>query len=407
MEGILLWSVIIATIVIITCYARMKDGVVNIFIMLVALVIGASWDTQDRANDGMLSTPQSHEYASRGLNSQDNKCAPGGVQAIPHSASQTYGSNTPIDRLCQNDTRTIADLSTGSPYKNADKLTGATPRQNESMRHDMIFEFEPFEPGGFAPLYRENPQYNVASTNAGDYRLYVGGGSINAAFLRLLQKEQNLRCGGQSGNYAKLHHLLLSASGATGRLVSAMDIPNAKPLLGELRLAGAFGQSGRCVKGDCVGFEKCNASVFIDVFKADARPLNGKNVAMLYVVGPKGERCKGPKTKGSGPLLNKEDFLATVELLGRRALEAVHHYNNTRAPQSGTDHTQLPKIEEVRWCLVSGGVYRHTDATKDEIAKATLDGMMSAACTGLRVRFAYDEGEFLHAYEMHTIAQER
>ena len=61
--------------------------------------------------------------------------------------------------------------------------------------NSLTFEFEP-EPNGYSPLYLTNPSHNPASINAGDCRLYVGGGgAINAAFLRPLKKEQGRNCG--------------------------------------------------------------------------------------------------------------------------------------------------------------------------------------------------------------------
>merc|ERR1711974_71134 len=80
------------------------------------------------------------------------------------------------------------------------------------------------------------------------------------------------------------------------------------------------------------------------------------------------------------------------------ALEAVDRYNRGWARSSTPGQAQLPIIEEIRWCLVSGGVYRHGDASKVDVAKATLHGMMSAACGDLRVPFAYDDNCFLQAY---------
>lgn len=270
----------------------------------------------------------------------------------------------------------------------------------------ITFEFEP-KPDEFSPLYLTDPSRFSASTNAGDYRLYVGGGAINAAFLALLKQEQGLECGKRSEDYIKLHGSLLRASRATGTLVSAADLPDGKLFLDKLGLAGSFGQVGPELEGDCEGFEGCNGSVFIDVFEARVRPLHDKNVAMLYVVGPKGKGCRGPKGKDSGPLLDKKQFVTVVEGLGLRALEAVAKYNCDWAASSMADHVSLPNIEEIRWCLVSGGVYRHPDVSKVEVAKATLDGMTSAAsASGLRVTFTYDENCFVRAFNGDIAAEE-
>eukprot|EP00930_Biecheleria_cincta_P059954 TRINITY_DN4566_c0_g1_i2.p1 TRINITY_DN4566_c0_g1~~TRINITY_DN4566_c0_g1_i2.p1 ORF type:complete len:324 (+),score=55.60 TRINITY_DN4566_c0_g1_i2:59-1030(+) len=123
-----------------------------------------------------------------------------------------------------------------------DQTAAAASQTTESRsRNGIIFRFEP-KPEQFSPLYLTDPTHATASTNAGDYRLYVGGGAINCAFLELLKQEQGLRCGKRSEDYMKLHHSLLCASRASGTLVSAADIPDGKHLLETLRLAASFGQ---------------------------------------------------------------------------------------------------------------------------------------------------------------------
>jgi len=248
------------------------------------------------------------------------------------------------------------------------------------------FKFDPDPAPDFSPLYLPGPGPNTAAVNAGDYKLYVGRGAINGAFEKLLKKEQGE--GGSCDQYAVLHDALLSASISQGR--SLVAAPAAEPSLQELRLAASFGQAGQ--DGTKVG------SVFIDVFDASARPLNEKNVAMLYVVGPKGEECTFPVQEGSGPHLAKEAFLDSVQLLGRRAVEAVAEYNS-RWAGSTVSSQELPKIEEIRWCLVSGGVYRHGQASKFDVAKATLQGMSFAPDANLTVTFTYDENVFEQAHK--------
>jgi len=108
---------------------------------------------------------------------------------------------------------------------------------------------------------------------------------------------------------------------------------------------------------------------------------------MLYAVGVKGEGCQGPK---QGPLLNKERFLSGVQRLAKRALEVVGTYNS--------DWAAGDPIEEVRWCLVSGGVYCHPAVEKLEVAAATIQGMREAAVSIL-VTFTYDEDVFRRAFD--------
>ena len=55
-------------------------------------------------------------------------------------------------------------------------------------------------------------------------------------------------------------------------------------------------------------------------------------------------------------------------------------------------------MEEIRWCLVSGGKYKHPDATKEEVARATLAGMIAVKDKPLTT-FTYDEDVFRVAFE--------
>ena len=58
--------------------------------------------------------------------------------------------------------------------------------------------------------------------DAGDHRLYVGGGSINFAFGEALKQQQGLQFGYSSKEYAVLHESLVAASRADrGALVHA------------------------------------------------------------------------------------------------------------------------------------------------------------------------------------------
>ncbi len=53
------------------------------------------------------------------------------------------------------------------------------------------FEFEK-KPADFSPLYLSHPERATAARNAGDYFLYLGGGSINCAFGRLIKTTHGL-----------------------------------------------------------------------------------------------------------------------------------------------------------------------------------------------------------------------
>lgn len=274
---------------------------------------------------------------------------------------------------------------------------GSTLHSNCKERTGFLFEPRPDK---FSPLYLKDPERNTAACNAGDYLLYLGGGSINGAFGKLLEKEQGLAFLGDhpkampvQTDYQDLHALLLKASRERGgKMVVASELPNTSGFLKGARLTECFAVAGEAFGKEDPRFEAAVGSAFIDVFEEASRPLHQRNVAMLYVVGPKGEGGFA----GQGPLLPLDTFLASVERLGRHALQLVVDYNTAQVKQDLAH--QLPFIDEVRWCLVSGGVYRHSNASKLDVASATLRGMMRVGGNKPMITFTYDEDVFQRAY---------
>lgn len=183
-------------------------------------------------------------------------------------------------------------------------------------------------------------------------------------------------------------------------MVSSADVLEAKQRLEHLKLAAAFGRAGPPREDDQVeDLKGSTESVFIDVFSEEGRPFDPKNVAMLYVVGPKGEGCTGPKSEGSGALLETvEEFLDTVKRMAATSVRSIAEYNQLVAEGSG-GAAGLPAIEEIRWCLVSGGVYCHSGSSKVDVAEATLQGMLSVKGVPLTITFTYDQDSFRLADE--------
>ena len=53
-----------------------------------------------------------------------------------------------------------------------------------------------------------------------------------------------------------------------------------------------MGMAGCPDKRDAPGFSGSSGSIILDVFDKRCRPLDKRNVAMLYVVGPRGQGSK-------------------------------------------------------------------------------------------------------------------
>eukprot|EP00439_Symbiodinium_sp_Y106_P078689 s699_g17.t1 len=221
---------------------------------------------------------------------------------------------------------------------------------------------------GYTPVFYDDPGTNTASVNAGDYNLYVGGGAINLAFL----KELGLP---RSNKYLDLHKAMLKAASSTpGQLVASSALPGTEvdAFLSELGLMASFARVPAVNGPDAVV-----GAAFLDVLGPEHRPRSAKNVAMLYVVGPKGTGATG----GQGPTVDSNAaFLQSVEEMAANALLAE----------------TLPRIQEVQFCLVSGGVYMHPESSKLDVAAAIVRGLRRAAETKAAptVRFAYDSNSF-------------
>ena len=139
-----------------------------------------------------------------------------------------------------------------------------------------------------------------------------------------------------------LHESLIAASNASrGALVHAREIPEARFLLRQLKLSNAFCRSG------CRGGKDATGAVILDVFEVESRPSSPLNVAMLYVVGPKGQRA-GRKLDFKGPQpYPRREFLVAIEDLGQKALELVAAYNEIITKEVPTNPSTIKKYKMV------------------------------------------------------------
>ena len=200
----------------------------------------------------------------------------------------------------------------------------------------------------FTPVYDPDPPLNTASVNAGDYCLYVSGGSINLAFMRALGLPNNgdpeAKKDTTVNDYMPLHEAMFHAAlEKPGKLVPLSKAgENAASCAKKLRLMGSFARLP--LKGTLPGVPQESPSpvgiTIVDVFGAKSRPLHEKNVAMVYTVGPKG---KGAPVDHGDFIEEPADFLNSVEEMANNMLMAVYEYNQMAAIEDGT--TGLPQIE--------------------------------------------------------------
>lgn len=290
----------------------------------------------------------------------------------------------------------------------------------------FVFEEPPTQ--GFPPIYLKDASDNTVSTNAGDYFLYVGGGGVNREFCRVLVQCLPVDAGSDAmmpmtrdyiSEYDTLQTRLLKKSRQTGGGVvsaGAMQLgeydfqtfsDECKSDMGQLEIlaslckagphasetdgdADASTQKGSELSGEDKKYAGSTGAAFLHIFSANGRPNKCvNNIGMLYVIGP-----RGPMSGGHGPVMEEKDqFLASMAKLGKTSMEVINAY---REKVSGFEG--LPDIDQVRWSLVSGGIYRHHEASKIDVAEATIRGMSSVA-SDVQITFLYDDDAFRLASE--------
>lgn len=270
---------------------------------------------------------------------------------------------------------------------------------------DFTFAEAP-APGCFTPVYPKDPGANLASMNAGDYFLYVGGSAINRAFSDALWNA------GQDPRekFEYLHKALLDkASEKPGELCwlrpemlhpkSWRDwaLTDVQALCGLVPAAvpGLGSTDAQLAEIRPVGL------VALTVFPSRKRPCGSdQNVGMVYTVGP---NCGPVRKKGRRDCdrLSVEQFQRVLESLGHAVGATVAGYNRQRLEAGGSPAP--PRIDVTRVCLVSGGVYKHPDASKEQVAAALLRGLAAAHQAGgehsPRCDFAWDDDVFKTAWE--------
>ena len=160
-------------------------------------------------------------------------------------------------------------------------------------------------------------------------------------------------------------------------------------LLRELRLKECVGKAG---PADCSNkallFESRVGSVFLSIFEDGTNPLHERNMGMIYALGPKGHGGGGPKGRLNEPTFDEKAFIKTIVDIGSSTVAIINSYNNSCPAET-------PKIEEVRWCLLSGGSYRHPKVSKVEVATAIIEGIsLPFAGEKLSATFEYDDDAF-------------
>lgn len=187
----------------------------------------------------------------------------------------------------------------------------------------------------------------LASVNAGDVNLYVGGGGINRQFGNELEKS-----GHKIGKYEELHKGLLQSynpgKAVTIEHVADGDYP-------EIQSSTLFRSTHSALKSPY-------GTVILHVFRKGHYPHdNPDNKAMIYIVPPDGR-------KGA----SENEFKQAVTETAANIINAVNAYN-TEAKKKG-----LKTIETVRVCGFSSDSYRHPKVAASEVGQCIDNGVRRA-----------------------------
>ena len=203
----------------------------------------------------------------------------------------------------------------------------------------------------FTDLYNAEAsgQGNLASVNAGDTGFYLGGGTINGEFGKLLTGSDK-----PSGNaYADYHRKTLALQ-EDSRGFKVPDLTSGPAMPG---VPYSIGLEGNGAKGE--------GSAFVHLFSDDNCPHgNLENRAMVYIVPPRGND-KEYTTDAA--------FLKAVQETAKNSLMVTHEYN-LRA--QGTDR---PQLDVLRMCRFSSGHYARKGLDGARVAMAIQQGLMEAS----------------------------
>ncbi|MRI31560.1 hypothetical protein EOPP23_00955 [Endozoicomonas sp. OPT23] len=205
--------------------------------------------------------------------------------------------------------------------------------------------------GSNAPIFPSDREINagqtqgsVASVNSGTGDLSIGGDGINAAFAKEIARPDE---------YKELHNQLMGFARRSDNPLVQMGEDQLKGTPLKAMYAFFPRPKGEVYKGDGMG------AVFVDVIKDNHPNGCAENQAMVYVSPPKGSHYK-----------DKAAFLSAVSKTAFDIPATVNNYNK-HAEKIGN----LPKLETLRMCAISSGLYRHDKCSQAEVEAAVRKGI--------------------------------
>jgi len=271
--------------------------------------------------------------------------------------------------------------------------------------------------GSFTPIYEKSgyiypnvenkPATFMASLNAGDEQLYVGGGAINRSFnialrtdtddttLNDLSVKMHLLCYMDCYNVQEDEGIIPDKNTRINYLKKVNANYSIANKAGTLHHFDEFKEVGKFANNDYfkdmylyvsesrldnfISNSLYPGDVFIDVLKTP--PFNNEaNKAMIYCVGPRGESTA-------------YNFKNAVYIVGKNIANAIFHYNNKKDTEN---------IDYVRICLISGRGFKHEDVSRIEVAECLIKGIndvnVNRQVKNIVYNFAFDNDAFQQAF---------
>jgi hypothetical protein len=281
----------------------------------------------------------------------------------------------------------------------------------------FVYTFEE-KRGSFTPVYEKSgytysnvedkPATFMASLNAGDEQLYVGGGAINKSFNIALTSDKNdttlfdvstamhLLCYMDCYNlqedegiipdknsriiYLKKVNAKYSNANKAGTLHHFDEFKTGGKFANNAYFKDMYLYVSESRLENFVNNSLYPGDVFIDILKTS--PYNNEaNKAMIYCVGPRGESTA-------------DDFKNAVYIVGKNIANAIYHYNNKKDTEN---------IDYVRICLISGGGFKHKDVSRIEVAESLIKGIndvnVNRQVKNIVYNFAFDNDAFKQAFD--------
>ncbi len=241
----------------------------------------------------------------------------------------------------QNTPRIYSDV-THPPLQTSDI---SIPSQTASDSQNVSFEkIYPTGNTKFVPIFKPKGQSggNLATVNAGDPGLYVGGGGINRQFGNDLHD--------RSQHFQNFHQKLWNECLPNNYLWATSDDLNQVP-----GLEASLMYKPASVRG-------LTGTVFIDVFKEPWPNNNPGNKAMVYIVPPDGRA-----------MVDADRFKSEVSRTAGDIVQTLHQYNLIAVKSDSQ-----PVITDLRVCGFSSDSFKHAQVTKEEVGACIDDGIRKA-----------------------------